>query len=90
MALGPAPRVLRVLVTASITTRVGRLVSSGTGLSEEDAIAALDEDDRRRSEYFARFYDVSEELPTHYDVVINTDALVPEQVVTTIVTVARQ
>jgi cytidylate kinase len=55
-------------------------VSSGTGLTEEDAIAALDEDDGRRLEYFARFYDVSEELPTHYDLVVNTDALTPEQV----------
>ena len=43
----------------------------------------------RRSEYVARFYDISEELPTHDDLVINTDALVPEQAVTTIVTVAR-
>ena len=30
-----------------------------------------------RADYIKRFYGVGEELPTHYDIVINTDRLAP-------------
>ena len=33
---------------------------------------------RMRRDYFDRFYDIREEQPTHYDLVINTDVLSPE------------
>jgi cytidylate kinase len=36
----------------------------------------------------ARFYDVDQESPTHYDLVINTDKLGIEQAVSAIATVA--
>jgi cytidylate kinase len=35
--------------------------------------------DRGRRDYLKRFYDVDEELPTHYDLVVNTDVLTAEQ-----------
>ena len=44
--------------------------------------------DRERADYFRRFYDIDEELPTHYDIVVNTDTLGPEQAVNLIVAAA--
>jgi len=35
--------------------------------------------DRQRREFLRRFYEVKEELPTHYDIVVNTDTLTVEQ-----------
>jgi len=35
--------------------------------------------DAGRRDYLRRFYDVGEELPTHYDLVVNTDVLSVEQ-----------
>jgi cytidylate kinase len=35
--------------------------------------------DSARRDYLKRFYDIGDELPTHYDVVVNTDALSAEQ-----------
>jgi len=66
--------VFRCLVTASPATRIGRLVQEAK-LSEAEARKAVEESDRQRREYLRRFYDVREELPTHYDVVVNTDTL---------------
>jgi len=65
------PQALRVLVTASPTTRAERL-------GDEGARMVKDEDAARR-DYLKRFYDVDEESPTHYDLVINTDVLSLEQ-----------
>lgn len=74
MALAGTDGVLRVLVTAPPETRAQRLADAG-GLSEGDARKQIDESDAARRDYFRRFYDVSEELPTHYDLVVNTDVL---------------
>ena len=41
--------------------------------------------DRERTDYFRRFYGLDQELPTHYDLVINTDQILPEQAVNLIV-----
>jgi uncharacterized protein len=71
-AVGPGPHALRVLVTASPETRAGRL---GGG----DAARAVKEADASRRDYLKRFYDVDEESPTHYDLVVNTDVLSIEQ-----------
>jgi uncharacterized protein len=65
------PEALRVLVTASPSTRAARL-------GDEGARKVKDEDAARR-DYLKRFYDVDEESPTHYDLVINTDVLSVEQ-----------
>ena len=36
-----------------------------------------------------RFYELDQELPTHYDLIVNTDALRPEQAVGLIVAAAE-
>jgi cytidylate kinase len=73
-AVGRQPHALRVLVTAPDEIRAKRLRAVG-GLSEEQAITAVRDSDRDRSDYLARFYGVDAELPTHYDLVLNTDTI---------------
>ena len=77
-ALPRRPNVLRVLLTASPETRVGRL-SESQGLDPKDARKAIKDADVARSDYLRRFYGVDTELPTHYDLVVNTDVLSVEQ-----------
>lgn len=89
MALGENPGTLRVLVTASTPTRIRRLSRSGQLLNESEAAKAVAESDKARQHYFASFYGLEDELPTHYDLVVNTDVLAPEQAVTVIVQAAR-
>jgi cytidylate kinase len=81
MALAGHADVLRVHVVASVPTRVRRLWSSSKLLSEAGYADAIAESDFQRKKYLARFYDIQEELPTHYDLLINTDALEAEQAV---------
>jgi cytidylate kinase len=78
-AIGHGDGVLRVLVTASPETRTTR-VAEAEGLDQAGAARALKESDAGRADYLKRFYDVREESPTHYDLVLNTDALSIEQV----------
>jgi cytidylate kinase len=75
--LAGTPGVLRVLVTASPATRVGRLVAA-TGRSERQAAREIQHSDRERRAFFKRFHGLDEERPTHYDLVVNTDVLSPE------------
>ena len=77
--LAGAPGLLRVLVTASPATRAGRLVAEA-GQDERQAAREIQRTDRERRGFFKRFYNLDEELPTHYDVVVNTDVLSPEAV----------
>lgn len=77
-AVKPGQAVLRVLVTASPDTRAAR-VADVEGLDQAGAARAVKDSDAGRSAYLKRFYDVGEELPTHYDLVFNTDALSTEQ-----------
>ena len=76
IALGSTEGVLRVLVTASADTRVRRLAEAER-ITETEAEQRIAASDRERREYFRRFYSVDEELPTHYDLIINTDILTP-------------
>jgi hypothetical protein len=85
VALAGREGVLRVLVTASPETRARRLAEAGEG----NADAAVAASDRERRDYFRSFYKIKEELPTHYDLVINTDVLTPEQAVRLILCVAQ-
>jgi len=62
-ALAGRKGVLRVLVTGSPETRASR--SEGS----------IKDSDAERADYLRRFYGVEHELPTHYDLVINTDAV---------------
>jgi uncharacterized protein len=77
-ALPQRPEVLRVLVTASAETRARR-VGGAEGVDEKQAARAVKDADANRRDYLKRFYEVDEELPTHYDLVVNTDVLSPEQ-----------
>jgi cytidylate kinase len=65
---------LRVLVTAPSAVRARRLTESGA-LNAEEAEKAVRDSDEQRRQYLRRFYNVEEELPEHYDIVINTEAV---------------
>jgi cytidylate kinase len=88
LALGERDDVLRVHVTASRPTRERRLATA-LGVDEKDAAQTLKRSDAGRADYLKRFYGVGSELPTHYDLVINTDKLEPEEAVALIVQLAR-
>ena len=77
MALAGREDVLRVLLTAPPQTRERRLVAT-LGLDEKEAAQAVKQSDAARGDYIKRFYGISTELPTHYDLVINTEKLAPE------------
>ena len=72
--LAGKPGVLRVLVTASPATRAGR-VAAEAGTNERQATREIQHSDRERKSFFKRFHNLDEELPTHYDLVVNTDVL---------------
>jgi cytidylate kinase len=72
LALGNRPDVLRVLITASPATRAKR-IAEARDIDEAEAEKVVGRGDANRADYLKRFYGSSEELPTHYDLVINTD-----------------
>ena len=74
MALAGRADTLRVLVTADAATR-RRRVASERGVDEAAAERFVQESDAGRAAYLKRFYGVDAELPTHYDLVVNTDRL---------------
>jgi Cytidylate kinase-like family len=80
LALAGRDDVLRVLVTASPTARAKRLADA-LGTDEKQAARTIKRSDAARADYIKRFYGESAELPTHYDLVINTDRITPEQAV---------
>ena len=86
--LADRENVLRILVTASTESRVRRLCDA-EGLDEKSAAKILRDSDKGREAYLKRFYGISRELPTHYDLVVNTDRLAPEEAVETIVQAAK-
>jgi cytidylate kinase len=76
--------VLRVLVTASPETRV-RQVAADHSTDEGKAERFLKAEDAGRADYLRRFYGIEQELPTHFDLVVNTDALTPSEVADVII-----
>ena len=89
MALAHSEGVLRVLVTASTETRVRR-VAEVERIIKEEVERRIATSDRERHEYFKRFYKIQQELPTHYDLVVNTDVLTVEQAADAIVFLAER
>ena len=81
--------VLRVLITASFEPRARR-VADATRSTKADAEKSLKASDAGRADYFVRFYGIEQELPTHYDVVINTDTLAPEEATDLVIAAARR
>jgi cytidylate kinase len=72
--LEPSSGTLRVLVTASPRTRASRVADSEE-LDDAAAARAVKEADAGRRDYLKRFYDIDDEQPTDYDLVVNTDHL---------------
>ena len=78
---------LRVLVTASVDTRVRRVAQAG---HHADPARFIEDNDAARADYFQRFYEIEEERPTLYDLVINTDALSAEEAADIVIAAARR
>jgi hypothetical protein len=87
LALAERDDVLRVLITACREERARRLVTT-LGIEEKQAARAIKQSDARRADYLKRFYCVGAELPTHYDLVINTERLTAEHAARLIVAAA--
>ena len=88
LALATRADAVRVLITASAETRARRLAEA-QGIGEAEAEKLVARGDANRADYLKRFYDVSTELPTHYDIVLNTDRIAPEDAAALILTAAR-
>lgn len=80
---------LRVLVTASFDTRVQRYAAAAK-VSRGDAEKRMKDSDAGRADYFLRFYKLERELPTQYDLVVNTDKLSPEEATDIVVAAAKR
>ena len=76
--LAGTPGVLRVMVTASANTRAAR-TAQAEGVDADRARKLVADSDAARADYFRRFYHLERELPTNYDLVVNTDAMTVEQ-----------
>ncbi len=87
LALASRNDVLRVLITASPQTRQQRLAAS-LGVDEKEAARVVSRSDAGRADYIKRFYGIGSELPTHYDLVINTDRLTADDAARLIVDAA--
>jgi len=88
IALAGKPSVLRIMITASDQTRSERLAAAQM-LTVKDAAAAIVKSDLERRNYFQSFYHLKQELPTHYDSLLNTDVLSSQQATDLIVHAAR-
>ena len=81
--------VLRVLVTGTPEVCMKRLTER-SGMSGDDARKLVNEGRAARADYLRRFHEVRDELPTHYDLVVNTDQLEIEGAVDAVLAVARR
>jgi cytidylate kinase len=86
-ALAGRQGVLRVLVTAPVQTRSARLAES-MQIGAKEAEQSVKNGDANRAHYLNSFYGIDHELPTHYDVVVNTDRLAPRDAATMIAALA--
>ena len=73
-ALSDSDDVLRVLITAPTELRTLRLAEA-RGMDVSEAAKELKRSDEARASYLKSFYGIDRELPTHYDVVVNTQKL---------------
>ena len=60
------------------------------GASRKEAEELVEHSDTQRRQFLRRFYGVPDELPTHYDIVLNTDVLSDEEAARLIVASARE
>ncbi len=87
--LAGTPGLLRVLVTAPAEVRALRLVGEDA-LTLEEASRRIEESDAARADFLKRFYGLERELPTHYDVIINTGELELDEGLAAVLAVARE
>jgi len=80
---------LRVFVTASQSKRTNRHMAEAS-LDEKKAREDIVASDRQRTDYFRNFYNIDQELPTHYDIVLNTDHITPSVAADVVVRVAKK
>jgi len=88
LALDSHTDVLRVMITASPETRARRL-GEASNIGEAEAKQQIARGDANRADYLKRFYGVAKELPTHYDIVVNTDHVAADHAASLIVSAAR-
>jgi cytidylate kinase len=86
-ALTDRPDVLRVFVTASPSVRQDRLTREEQ-MEASAARKAVETSDRERARYLERFYNVHQEVPTNYDLTLNTDTIGIDSVVNLITSAA--
>ena len=72
------PGALHVQLIASPSIRVRR-IKERLGIDEAEALHLIEESDRGRSAYISSHYGEDWRDPAHYDLVIRTDALSPEE-----------
>ncbi len=63
--------VFHVRIVALKAVRVERIMKSG-GLSHEDALKFIEDNDKAAAEYLRRFYNIDWEDPAIYDMILNT------------------
>ena len=63
--------VFHVRIVAPLEVRVERIMKSG-GLSRDDALRFIEDNDKAMAEYLQRFYNLDWEDPAIYDMVLNT------------------
>jgi cytidylate kinase len=88
LALADEPEVLRVLITASPETRAER-IAEARQCDPKQAKKLVSRGDTNRADYIKRFYRISSEGPTHYDLLVNTDRVPAEQAAELIAHAAR-
>ena len=88
LALAKRTDVLRVWITGSQEARARRLAET-QDITEDEATKLVARGDVNRADYLQRFYGVSAELPTHYDIVLNMDRVAPEDAVALVLSAAR-
>ncbi|MCI0632815.1 MAG: cytidylate kinase-like family protein [Actinobacteria bacterium] len=76
-ALAGREDLLRVFVTAPLEARVRRIAQLPE-LDDAQAEREVKRSDTARADYLKRFYGVERELPTHYDLVVNSEVMEPE------------
>jgi cytidylate kinase len=89
LALARRDDVLRVFITASPQTRLQRIAQS-LEVDEKEAARVIKRSDAGRADYIKRFYRIDAELPTHYDLVINTDKITPSDAARLVVDAATR
>jgi len=66
--------VLHVRIIAPMDVRIDREMAA-EGISREDALKAIEENDKAASEFLQTFYNISWDDPINYDIVLNTAKL---------------